>query len=91
MTDMKEFELFSRAFWINNVMLDTLHEVMTDVIIPRTDDPTIKALFEKLAKDSKAVLKIGDAVRTADWSKIEQAVDAASIQMSHHESKGGHA
>jgi hypothetical protein len=51
----------------------------------------VKALFEKLAKDSKAVLKIGDAVRTADWSKIEQAVDAASIQMSHHESKGGHA
>jgi predicted solute-binding protein len=92
MTEMsKEFELFSKAFWMHNVLVDIVCEMLQNVIIPQTKEQRSREAFERLLSDSKAVLKIGDAVRTADWSNVEQAVNAASVQLSHHEATGGHA
>ncbi len=79
--EIKEFETFSKAFWLQAVVLDTLKETIEQVIIPQTEEQG-KDYFREIVRDIDSALNIGNAVRQQDWGKVETAVRDCTIQLS---------
>ncbi len=85
--EIKEFETFSKAFWLQAVVLDTLKETLETVIIPQTEEQG-KDYFREIVKDIDSALNIGNAVRQQDWNNVESAVRDCTIQLSRKAIRG---
>ena len=83
----KEFEIISKAFWLQNILLDVQKDVFQNIIIPQTEESG-KDFFREIVRDIDSCLNIGDAVKQMDWSKIESAVKDCTIQLSRKQIRG---